>query len=139
MLRSPVPQTVALLILPFGILLALQLLIEGHNRPGGGFIAGVLMAVVITLQFITRGRGGVSSFLQLPYRWVLGFGLLLAGGMGALSLLLGYPFLTGLRGEWTLPLFHIPMSVSIVLMFDVGIFVLVIGALVLAILSLGED
>ena len=70
------------------------LLLRGHDLPGGGFVAGITMAVAFILQYMARGTIWVEARLRiLPVRW-MGVGLLLAGGTGAAAWLFGRPFLT---------------------------------------------
>ena len=74
--------------------IAVFLFLRGHDLPGGGFVAGITMAVAFILQYMAGGTHWVEARLRiLPVRW-MGFGLLLAAGTGAAAWLFGRPFLT---------------------------------------------
>ena len=137
--RGPLLRTVASLMFPFMAVLALYLLLNGHNRAGGGFIAGVLMAGAIGLQYLAHGSDGVSRFLRLPYRGVLALGLLVSVVVGAVALMRGFPFLTSFHGSAHVPILGIEMEFALAQAFDVGIFLLVVGGMITAVLALRED
>ena len=75
--KSPLLKTVVTLMLPFVLVLVIFLLFNGHNRAGGGFIAGVLASGAIILQFISSQEKGIPRIFNLPYRWILVSGLVL--------------------------------------------------------------
>ena len=137
--RGPVLRTVASLAFPFMVVLTLYLLLNGHNRTGGGFIAGVLMAAAIGFQYLAYGVDGVPAFLRLPYRWILATGLLLSAVVGIIALARGFPFLTSFHKVVSVPILRVEMKMALAQVFDVGIFLLVVGGLMTAILSLRED
>ena len=83
---------------------AVFLLLRGHDLPGGGFVAGITMAVAFILQYMARGTNWVEARLRvLPVRW-MGVGLLLAGGTGAAAWLFARPFLTSYFSYAEVPL-----------------------------------
>ena len=84
--RGPLLRTVASLMFPFMLVLALYLLLNGHNRAGGGFVAGVFMAGAIGLQYLAHGAKGVPGFLRLPYRGIMALGLLVSLAVGSIVL-----------------------------------------------------
>ena len=89
-----VPALIMGLLFPVIGVTAVFLLLRGHDLPGGGFVAGVTMAVAFILQYMARGTIWVEARLHvLPVYW-MGVGLLLAGGTGAAAWLFGRPFLT---------------------------------------------
>ena len=89
-----IPALMMRLLFPVIGTAAVFLLLRGHDLPGGGFVAGVTMAVAFILQYIARGTIWLEARLRiLPVRW-MGAGLLLALVTGAAAALLGRPFLT---------------------------------------------
>ena len=74
MIRGPILRVVASVTFPFMVLLTLYFLVSGHNNPGGGFIAGVLMSGAVAFQFLAHGPEGVPRFLKLPYERIVALG-----------------------------------------------------------------
>src|SRR5262249_46811883 len=106
--------------------------------PGGGFVAGIAMAAAFILQYIARGTIWVETRLYvMPVRW-MGFGLLVGGVTGAASWVFGRPFLTAYFDYAELPLVgRIPMASA--LLFDIGVFSLVVGATVLMLIAIAHQ
>ena len=98
------PALIMALLFPVIGVAAMFLLLRGHDLPGGGFVAGITMAVAFILQYMARGTSWVEARLRvLPVRW-MGVGLLLAGGTGAAAWLFGRPFLTSYFSYAEMPL-----------------------------------
>lgn len=127
--------TVAQGLLPFGLMVSVFLFLRGHNLPGGGFIAGLVAAIVLVLQILAGREGRLSH----PSLW-LG---LTAGGLivltltGVASWLWGYPFLTTTFAHPALPLVG-EVALASAAAFDLGVYLTVIGATVLMLLALGR-
>jgi multicomponent K+:H+ antiporter subunit A len=133
-----VPSLIMRLLFPVIGIVALFLLLRGHNLPGGGFVAGLAMAVAIILQYMAGGAVWVESRLRIyPVRWMAA-GLLLAAATGTGAWLAGYPFLTSGSLDVSLPLIG-PVHLSSVLLFDLGVFSLVVGATVLVLIALAHQ
>jgi multicomponent K+:H+ antiporter subunit A len=117
---------------------AIFLLLRGHDQPGGGFIAGITMAVAFILQYMARGTEWVEARLRiLPVLW-MGLGLILACGTGAAAWLFSRPFLTSSFSYADVPLLGtIPLASA--LLFDLGVFALVVGATVLMLIALAHQ
>jgi multicomponent K+:H+ antiporter subunit A len=133
-----VPAVIMRLMFPAIALLAVYLLLRGHNMPGGGFVAGITLAIGMILQYMAGGtRWAVAHLAIRPRRWIA-VGLLLAGATGAASWLFGYPFLTSHAAHVELPLIgalHLPSA----MMFDIGVFALVVGATGLMLIALAHQ
>jgi multicomponent K+:H+ antiporter subunit A len=133
-----VPGVIARLMFPVIAMLAVYLLLRGHNLPGGGFAAGVTLAVAVILQYLAGGTRWTESRLAIrPARWI-GAGLLLAGATGAGSWLFARPFLTSHTAHVTLPVLgelHLPSA----FLFDLGVFSLVVGATGLILIALAHQ
>lgn len=71
-------QLVARMLLPFTVLVAAYFYLRGHNLPGGGFIAGLVLAMGLLLQAVSHGHSWVAQRASQDYRAGVGWGLLLA-------------------------------------------------------------
>ena len=122
-----VPAVLMRLLFPAIAMLATYLLLRGHDLPGGGFVAGLTMAVAVILQYMAGGTRWAEARLAIrPVRWIA-VGLLLAGGTGAAAWLFSSPFLTSRVAHLDLPLIgalHLPSAI----VFDLGVFSLVVGS-----------
>jgi multicomponent K+:H+ antiporter subunit A len=119
-------------------LVAIFLLLRGHDQPGGGFVAGLTMAVAIILQYMAQGARWVEARLRVHPLWWIGVGLLLAAGAGSGAWLFGLAFLTSLSADVRLPLIGEVHLASVVL-FDIGVLALVFGATVLMLIALAHQ
>ncbi|MDB5999306.1 MAG: mrpA, partial [Rhizobacter sp.] len=123
---------------PIAALVAAYLFMRGHNQPGGGFVAGLVVAIAFTVQYIVAGTQWVEVHMRLrPPRW-LGVGLLFAFATGCGSLLLGYPFMTTHTAHLSLPLFG-EVHVASAMFFDIGVFAVVVGATLLILTALAHQ
>jgi multicomponent K+:H+ antiporter subunit A len=132
------PGLIMGLLFPVIGVTAIFLLLRGHDLPGGGFVAGITMAAAFILQYMARGATWVEARLRvLPVHW-MGVGLLLAGGTGAAAWLFARPFLTSHFSYAELPLIgRVPLASALV--FDVGVFALVLGATILMLIALAHQ
>lgn len=133
-----IPALMMAALFPLIIMTALYLLLRGHDLPGGGFVAGVTMAAAFILQYVARGTVWVESHLRiLPIRW-MGVGLLAAAGVGATALLFGRPFLTSAFSYVDIPwIGRVPAASA--MLFDLGVFALVVGATVLMLIAIAHQ
>jgi len=133
-----VPSVIMRWMFPVIVLLAAYLFIRGHDLPGGGFAAGVALAIGFLLQYLAGGARWVEERLRiLPIRWIA-FGLLTAALTGVGSLLFGYPFLTTYFQYTEIP-FIGKMPTATALLFDLGVFSLVVGATVLMLVAIAHQ
>jgi multicomponent K+:H+ antiporter subunit A len=132
-----VPSVIMRWMFPAIVLLAAYLFLRGHDLPGGGFAAGIAMAIAFLLQYLAGGTRWVEERLRiLPVRWI-GFGLLAAALTGAGSMLFGYPFLTSYFQYTEIPFIgDVPTATA--LLFDLGVFSLVVGATVLMLIAIAH-
>ena len=133
-----VPAVLVRLLLPVAVVIALYFFMRGHNLPGGGFVAGLVIAIAFLTQYIVAGTHWVEAHLQLHViRWIA-LGLLLAVLTGLGSLAFGYPFLTSHTAHLTLPVLgeiHLPSA----LLFDLGVFTAVVGSTLLILTALAHQ
>jgi multicomponent K+:H+ antiporter subunit A len=133
-----VPVVIMQWLFPVIIVLALYLFMRGHDLPGGGFAAGVALATAFILQYLASGTIQVEDRLRiLPVNWI-GLSLLLAATTGMASWLFGYPFLTSYSRYVDLPLIGV-VPAATALLFDLGVFGLVVGATVLMLIALAHQ
>lgn len=133
-----VPAVIMQWMFPVIILLAAFLFLRGHDLPGGGFAAGIAMAIAFLLQYLALGTRQVEDRLRiLPMIWIA-VGLLTAVSTGLGSWLLGYPFLTSYSQYTDLP-FVGDVPTATALLFDLGVFALVVGATGLILLSIAHQ
>ena len=133
-----VPAVLVRLLLPIAFMVSMYLFMRGHNQPGGGFVAGLVMSVAFILQYMVAGTQWVEAQMSLrPLRW-MGTGLLCATLTGIGSILLGYPFLTTHTAHFNLPLLG-DIHVASALFFDIGVYAVVVGATLLILTALAHQ
>lgn len=125
-------------MLPLLLLFSVFLLLRGHNEPGGGFSGGLVAASAFVLHAFAFGVKETRRALPASPRPLIGAGLLTALGSGTLGLFAGKPFLTGLWGKVMLPGFG-KVEVGTPLLFDVGVYLVVVGVTLSIILPLAEE
>ena len=133
-----IPAVIMNWMFPVITVLAVYLFLRGHDAPGGGFAAGITMSIAFILQYMAGGTRWVEARLRiLPIRW-MGSGLLVAMLTGLGSLAFGFPFLTSAFQYVDVPLIgKVPMASA--LFFDLGVFLLVVGATVLILIALAHQ
>ncbi|WMT89025.1 monovalent cation/H+ antiporter subunit A [Pelagibacterium sp. H642] len=134
----PIASVIMHWMFPVIIVLAAYLFFRGHDAPGGGFAAGVAMSIGFLLQYMAGGTRWVEDRLRvLPVRWIA-VGLLIALGTGAGAWIFGYPFLTSFFQYTEIPFIgRVPTASA--LLFDLGVFVLVVGATVLMLVAIAHQ
>ena len=133
-----VPAVIMRAMFPPIALVAVYLLLRGHNLPGGGFVAGLALAVAVILQYVAGGTRWAEDRLSIrPMRW-MGAGLLLGGATGAGAWLFSHAFLTSHTAHLRLPVLgelHLPSA----FLFDLGIFSVVVGATGLILIAIAHQ
>ncbi|XUY27139.1 monovalent cation/H+ antiporter subunit A [Agrobacterium sp. rho-8.1] len=133
-----VPSVIMQWMFPVIVTFSIYLFIRGHDLPGGGFSAGITMAVAFLLQYLAGGTRWAEDRIRiLPLRW-MGFGLLMSAATGMGSWFLGYPFLTSYFQYTDIPYIG-KMPTATALLFDLGVFALVVGATVLILIALAHQ
>jgi len=133
-----VMRTLAPVILAVSGIVATFLFVRGHNAPGGGFVAGLVMAIGLLLQYIAFGTEWVEDRVRLAPRVLIGVGLMLVLATGAGSLVVGYPLLTSHTFHVDVPLVG-EVHLGSAMAFDVGVFCEVLGSTLLIITSLAHQ
>jgi multicomponent Na+:H+ antiporter subunit B len=120
------------------LLLSLYLLFAGHNKPGGGFIGGLVCAAAFGLRYAAGGIDELRSVHRLGATTLLGAGLLVAASTAVASLLVGGQLLTSGKLEGDLPLLgHVKATSA--LPFDLGVYLVVVGLVLMVLEALGES
>jgi multicomponent K+:H+ antiporter subunit A len=138
--RDPHPIMLANLsqvILPLALMVSVYIFLRGHNLPGGGFIAGLITAVALILQYIANGEHWTSERWGVNYHWLAGIGVIIAGLTGVVSMGLGYPFLTSAFDHFHIPLIG-EIELASAMIFDLGVYLTVVGATLLILANLGK-
>ncbi len=124
-------------LLPLALVVAIFILMRGHNEPGGGFIAGLIAGTALILQHLASGIQWTQERLRFRYFPIIGLGVLLATVTGLGALLLGYPFLTSAVLHLDLPLIG-ELHLASAMAFDLGVFLVVVGTVMLILENLGR-
>jgi len=135
-MKSIVLSTATRYLLPLLLLFSIFLLLRGHNQPGGGFAGGLAAAAAFSLYAIAHGVNEAREILHLHPRSLIALGLLVALGSALIPSLIGLPLMTGLWGDRTLPVIG---KVGTPFLFDIGVYLAVIGVTLLIIFSLAEE
>ncbi len=129
--RTAAPFLTALMLL-----FSVFVLLRGHNEPGGGFIGGLIAASALAIYGIACGVTAVRRAIFFHPLTIAGFGLAAATIAGIVSIFAGVPFMTGL---WIYPrLFGIELPLSTVMLFDTGVYLVVVGTITSIALALEE-
>jgi multicomponent Na+:H+ antiporter subunit B len=111
--------------MPLFFVFSLYLLFRGHNEPGGGFIGGLIGAIAFVFHaMVFDSKATLRTFRLNPVR-LIAAGLSLAVLSGLIALFFGHPFMTAGWADFYLPLLGRPGTPII---FDIGVYILVIGA-----------
>ncbi|MCX7751576.1 MAG: Na+/H+ antiporter subunit B [Blastocatellia bacterium] len=121
------------LLLPLLLLFSIFLLFRGHHAPGGGFVGGLVAAAAIALYALAQGAAAAHSLLRLPPKGLIAAGLLTALASGLLGPLEGMPFLTGRWIKWD------RLELGTPVLFDVGVYLVVVGVTLLIVFTLMEE
>lgn len=133
-----VPAVLVRLLLPMAGLVSLFFLLRGHNLPGGGFIGGLVLATAVIVQYMVGGAIWVEARTRIQPLYWIALGLLGAGTAGTAAWFAGRTFLTSLTYDLHLPLIG-DVHLSTTLWFDIGVYMLVVGATVLMLVALAHQ
>ncbi|MCZ7931736.1 Na(+)/H(+) antiporter subunit B [Agrobacterium leguminum] len=129
-------RTVAPVVTSLMVLFSIFVLLRGHNEPGGGFIGGLIAVSALAIYGIAYGVTAVRRAIMFHPLSIAGAGLLLSMLSGLVSMAAGVPFMTGL---WVYPsLFGVEIPLSTVMSFDIGVYLVVVGAITSIALALEE-
>jgi multicomponent Na+:H+ antiporter subunit B len=129
-------RTIAPYLAALMMLFSVFVLLRGHNEPGGGFIGGLIAAASLAIYGIAYGPDAVRRAISIHPNALAGIGLTASTAAGFLSLPFAKPILTGL---WVVPTIGgVEVALSTVLLFDVGVYLVVLGSFASIALTLEE-
>jgi len=135
-MNTVILRTVAPVITSLMVLFSIFVLLRGHNEPGGGFIGGLIAVSALAIYGIAYGVAAVRRAIVFHPLAIAGAGLLLATLSGLVSIFFSVPFMTGL---WIYPsLLGVEVPLATVMSFDVGVYLVVVGAITSIALALEE-
>ncbi|WP_167302425.1 monovalent cation/H+ antiporter subunit A [Sphingobium vermicomposti] len=136
--RHPMMFAVAArLLLPLATMIGLYIFLRGHNMPGGGFIAGLVVSIAMLMQYMASGFEWADQRRQIDEHLLIGLGVIIAALTGLGSLFFHAPLFTSSFGYFTLPLIG-TFELATAMFFDVGVAMTVIGAVMLALAELSH-
>lgn len=135
-MNSIILRTTSKILLPVLMLFSFFLLLRGHNEPGGGFIGGLVAASGIIFYTISYGSQIARELLRVNPFNIIASGLLIAIGSALYSLFFGEFFMTGKWTSFSLPVIG---KIGTPLIFDIGVYLVVIGIAINIIFTLEED
>ncbi|PZO04563.1 MAG: monovalent cation/H+ antiporter subunit A [Hyphomicrobiales bacterium] len=118
-------------LLPLALTVGVYILLRGHNLPGGGFIAGLVVAMALIMQYMASGYVWANARARIDSQAMIGAGIVIAGLTGIGSWVFGRPFLTSSFGYFSLPLVG-QFELATAMAFDLGVFLAVVGAVLLS-------
>jgi len=135
-MHSMILSTATRYLLPLLLMFSIFLLLRGHNEPGGGFVGGLVAGSALALYAMALGLRSARQVLGVDPRSLIYFGLLAAALSGLPALFRGLEFMTGLWSEQALPVIG---KLGTPLLFDTGVYLVVIGVTLTIIFALMEN
>jgi multicomponent K+:H+ antiporter subunit A len=127
----------ARMLLPMALMVGVYFFFRGHYLPGGGFVAGLVFAIAYLVQYMASGHEWSHARQRYDHHALIGWGVLAATLTGIGAMLVGLPFLTS--GFEYLKLWPLePFAIATAMFFDLGVFLCVLGAVLLALASLSR-
>ncbi|MEL7513849.1 MAG: monovalent cation/H+ antiporter subunit A [Pseudomonadota bacterium] len=136
--RHPLMMVVATrAMMPIAVMVGIYLFLRGHNQPGGGFVAGLVISIALLMQYMASGFAWAQRRQRIEYHAMIGWGCVIAGLTGVASWLAGVPFLTSWFGYFEFPPIE-EFELASALAFDLGVFLTVLGAVMLMLFSISR-
>lgn len=135
-MNTIIVRTTLKIIVPLFMLFSVYLLFRGHNLPGGGFIGGLIAAIPIVFHVMVYGVEKTKNIFKLNVFLLMGLGLLIAAASGLMSMFMGDVFLTSIWGDFEIPLLGKPGTP---IMFDIGVYLVVVGIVLRIAFAMSED
>ena len=133
---SIILSTASRYLLPLMLIFSFFLLLRGHNEPGGGFVGGLVAAAAYALYLIANGLEEAKKLLKAEPIKLVAVGLFIAFASGFISIISGQDFMTGI---WVKNEFPVIGKVGTPILFDLGVYFLVLGIVLKIIFSLAEE
>lgn len=136
-MTSIILRTATRYMFPPLLVFSIYVLLRGHHYPGGGFVGGLFAGSAFSLYALAFDVASARKLLRLDPRDISSCGLALAFLSGLPGLVSGHPFLTGTW--WDIPLPGMELHVGTPMIFDIGVYLVVLGVLLTLVFSLGEE
>jgi multicomponent Na+:H+ antiporter subunit B len=133
---SVILSTASRYLLPLMLIFSFFLLLRGHNEPGGGFVGGLVAAAAYALYLIANGIDEAKKLLKAEPIKLIAIGLLIAVISAFISVINGKNFMTGIWAKNEIPVIG---KVGTPLLFDLGVYFLVLGIVLKVVFSLAEE
>jgi multicomponent K+:H+ antiporter subunit A len=134
--RHPMMMVVVTrMMLPLALMVGVFIFLRGHNLPGGGFIAALVVSIALIMQYMASGFQWAAQQVRFDYHALIGGGGLIAAATGIGAMVLDLPFLTSGYTHVHLPVLG-DFELASAMMFDTGVFLTVVGAVMLALAQL---
>jgi multicomponent K+:H+ antiporter subunit A len=124
-------------LLPLALLVSAYIFLRGHNLPGGGFIAGLVTSIAFILQYMAHGTAWINERFDVNYRKIIASGIAIAMFTGVGSWFFDKPFLTTWFDYFDIP-FVGKTELASAIVFDLGVYLTVVGATLMILASLGN-
>lgn len=134
LILKTISRIAAFIILAFSI----YLFMSGHNAPGGGFIGGLMTSSALVLVAIAFGMNRLHRVIPIDFRQLIALGMTIAYMTGLGSLWFDAPFLSHAFTHQHVPLLG-DVELATAVLFDLGVYLTVIGVTMLIITSIGRD
>lgn len=131
-------QTTSKIVFFIIVLFSIHLFFEGHYRPGGGFIGGLVTAGAIVLLYLAFDLKTVARMIPFDYKWLIAIGMLTAVLTAAGAILFNVPFFTHVYDYFYIPLLG-ETSLHTAALFDLGVYLVVVGVTMTIIQAIGES
>jgi multicomponent K+:H+ antiporter subunit A len=125
------------LLLPLAVVVGLYIFLRGHNMPGGGFIAGLIFSIAILMQYMASGFEWADRRRPIRRHALISSGVLIAAATGLGAVIFGVPLFTTAFDYFHLPLVG-EFELATAALFDVGVALAVVGAVMLALAELSH-
>ncbi|MDT0594986.1 monovalent cation/H+ antiporter subunit A [Glaciecola petra] len=135
--HPPILTMISQSLLPLALLVSFYIFLRGHNMPGGGFIAGLITSVALIQQYIAHGVDWVKPRIKVDYQVLIALGVLIAALTGVGSWFFDRPFMTTWFDYFDIP-FIGEIELASALIFDLGVYLTVVGATLLILANLGK-
>ncbi|TCP38904.1 monovalent cation/H+ antiporter subunit A [Rhodovulum marinum] len=136
--RHPLMMVIATrAMMPIAVMVGVYIFLRGHNQPGGGFVAGLVISIALLMQYMASGFAWTQERKRIEYHAMIGWGVVVAGLTGVGAWLAGKPFLTSAYGYIDLPGIE-EFGLGSAFLFDLGVFLTVLGAVMLMLYSLSR-
>lgn len=133
-----VPAVFGRLLLPVAGVISVFFLIRGHNAPGGGFVGGLVMATAFIVQYMMSGTLWIEARIRVHPQYLIAVGLICAGGAGIAACFVSRNFLSNITMHVELPVLG-ELHLSSTLLFDLGVYLQVVGATSLILIALAHQ